>query len=65
MNFVCGGMALEELTRSATREEASEVVGKNLDLYPCENRTCEVRMEHATHALYESSIYALEELSRA
>jgi len=58
------GLLHEELTRSATREEAGEVAGKNLDLYLCANRTCEVGMEHATHAPYESFLYALEELSR-
>jgi len=57
-------VAYEELTRSATREEAGEVAGKNLDLYLCANRTCEVGMEHATHAPYESFVYALEELTR-
>jgi D-lactate dehydrogenase len=56
----------EELTRSATRDEAGEVAGKNLDLYLylCANRTCQVGMEHATHAPYESFLYALEELTR-
>jgi D-lactate dehydrogenase len=58
------GLLHEELTRSATREEAGEVAGKNLDLYLCANRTCEVGMEHATHAPYESFVYALEELTR-
>jgi D-lactate dehydrogenase len=58
------GLLHEELTRSATREEAAEVAGKNLDLYLCANRTCEVGMEHATHAPYESFVYALEELTR-
>jgi D-lactate dehydrogenase len=58
------GLLHEELTRSATKEEALEVAGKNLDLYLCGNRTCEVGMEHATHAPYESFVYALEELSR-
>jgi D-lactate dehydrogenase len=58
------GLLHEELTRSATREEAGEVAGKNLDLYLCANRTCEVGMEHATHAPYESFLYALEELTR-
>jgi hypothetical protein len=33
-------------------------------LYLCANRTCEVWMEHATHAAYESFVYALEELTR-
>ena len=41
-----------------TREEAVEVIGKNLDLYVCANRTCEVGMEHATNAPYESFVYA-------
>ncbi len=58
------GLLHEELTRSATREEADEVAGKNLDLYLCANRTCEVGMEHATGAPYESFLYALEELTR-
>jgi D-lactate dehydrogenase len=58
------GLLHEKLTRSATREEAGEVTGKNLDLYLCANRTCEVGMEHATHAPYESFLYALEELTR-
>lgn len=58
------GLLHEELTRSATSEEASEVTGKNLDLYLCANRTCEVGMEHATHAPYESFVFALEELTR-
>lgn len=59
------GLLHEELTRSATREEAAEVTGKNLNLYLCANRTCEVGMEYATRAPYESFIYALEELTRS
>ena len=58
------GLLHEELTRSATREEAREVAGKKLDLYLCANRTCEVGMEHATRAPYESFLYSLEELTR-
>jgi D-lactate dehydrogenase len=58
------GLLHEELTRSATREEAREVAGKNLDLYLCANRTCEVGMEHATRAPYESFPHSLEELTR-
>ena len=58
------GLLHEELTRSATRDEASEVMGQNLDLYICANRTCEVGMEHATHAPYESFVYSLEKLTR-
>jgi D-lactate dehydrogenase len=59
------GLLHEELNISATREEAGEVAAKNLDLYLCANRTCEVGMEHATQAPYESFLFALEELTRA
>ena len=59
------GLLHEELTRSATRDEAREVMHQNPDLYICANRTCEVGMEHATRAPYESFVYALEELTRA
>jgi D-lactate dehydrogenase len=55
----------EELTRSATRDEAQEVTQRDLNLYLCANRTCEVGMEHATRAPYESFVYGLEELTRA
>jgi hypothetical protein len=48
------GLLHEELTRSATKDEASEVTAQKLDLYLCANRTCEVGIEHATHAPYES-----------
>src|SRR3984957_13499361 len=58
------GLLHEELTRSATQEEAGEVAGKNLNLYLCANRTCEVGMEHATRAPYESFVYALAKLTR-
>jgi D-lactate dehydrogenase len=58
------GLLHEELTRSATEEEAREVTAKKLDLYLCANRTCEVGMEHATQAPYESFVFALEELTR-
>jgi D-lactate dehydrogenase len=58
------GLLHEELTKSATKDEARELEGKNLDLYLCANRTCEVGMEHATGAAYESFVYALEELTR-
>jgi D-lactate dehydrogenase len=58
------GLLHEELTRSATKDEASEVIAKKQDLYLCANRTCEVGMEHATRAPYESFVFALEELTR-
>jgi D-lactate dehydrogenase len=52
-----------DLAKYAT-DAAAEVAGKNLDHYLCANRTCEVAMEHATHAPYESFVYSLEELTR-
>ena len=58
------GLLHEELTRSATHDEAWEVMHQDLDLYICANRTCEVGMEHATRAPYESFVYALEKLTR-
>jgi D-lactate dehydrogenase len=58
------GLLHEELTKSATREEAAELKGRSLDLYVSANRTCEVGMEHATQAPYESFLYALEEITR-
>jgi D-lactate dehydrogenase len=58
------GLLHEELTRSATHDEAREVMQQDLDLYICANRTCEVGMEHATQAPYESFVYALEKLTR-
>ena len=58
------GLLHEELTRSATKEEAREVIANKQNLYLCANRTCEVGMEHATQAPYESFIFALEELTR-
>lgn len=58
------GLLHEELTRSATRDEAQEVTQRDLNLYLCANRTCEVGMEHATRAPYESFVYGLEELTR-
>jgi hypothetical protein len=58
------GLLHEELTKSATREEASEVMRGNHELYLCANRACEVGMEHATRAPYESFVFALEEFTR-
>jgi hypothetical protein len=54
------GLLHEELTRSATHDEAREVMHQDLDLFICANRTCEVGMEHATRGPYESFVYALE-----
>jgi D-lactate dehydrogenase len=58
------GLLHEELTRSATHDEAWEVMHQDLDLYICANRTCEVGMQHATGVPYESFVYSLEKLTR-
>ena len=58
------GLLHEELTRSATRDEAREVMDQELELYLCANRACGVGMEHGTRAPYESFVCALEKLTR-
>jgi D-lactate dehydrogenase len=58
------GLLHEELTRSATQEEAAELRGRDIELYLSANRTCEVGMEHATNEPYESIVFAVEELTR-
>jgi D-lactate dehydrogenase len=58
------GSLHEELTRSATHDEAWEVMHEDIDRYICANRTCEASMEHATRAPYESFVYSLEKLTR-
>lgn len=42
------GLLHEELTKSATREEASEATREDRALYLCANRTCELCMEHSS-----------------
>ncbi|MFL5906934.1 MAG: FAD-binding and (Fe-S)-binding domain-containing protein [Solirubrobacterales bacterium] len=59
------GLLHPELTASATSEEAAELAGSRHDAYLCSNRTCEIALEEATGAAYESFLIPLEELSRA
>ena len=56
------GMLLPELTASATKAEAKEVVGIRADAYLSSNRTCEIGMTRATG---ESYVHVLEQLSLA
>ncbi len=56
------GMLLPELTASATKAEAKEVVGVRADAYLSSNRTCEIGMTRATG---ESYVHVLEQLSLA
>ena len=59
------GMLHPELTASATAPIAREVAERGpFDLHLSSNRTCEVGMERATGAPYESVVIALERLSR-
>jgi D-lactate dehydrogenase len=59
------GLLHPELTASATAEEAAELAGSNHDAYLCGNRTCEIALQEATGAAYESFVIPLELVSRA
>jgi D-lactate dehydrogenase len=58
------GMLHPELTESATAEEAAELAGSSHDAYLCSNRTCEIGLQEATGAAYESFVIPLERISR-
>jgi D-lactate dehydrogenase len=58
------GMLHPELTASATRAEAAEVVAAGADVYLSANRTCEIGLEQATGRPYESIVLALERATR-
>jgi D-lactate dehydrogenase len=59
------GLLHPELTASATAEEAAELQGSRHDAYLCSNRTCEIGLQQATGAAYESFVIPLERVSRA
>lgn len=69
LNSGCCGMAgdrgflFPELTASATRPEASEVVGAHdgADGYYSSTKTCEMAMSDAVRANYESILYLVDE----
>jgi D-lactate dehydrogenase len=56
------GITHPELTASATRPQAEELAGRDFDAYLSSNRTCEIAMERATGAPYESVIQLLARL---
>jgi D-lactate dehydrogenase len=58
------GLLHPELTASATAEEAAELRGSEHDAYLCSNRTCEIGLQGATGAPYESLLITLERISR-
>ena len=58
------GMLHPELTASATADEAAELAGSRHDAYLCSNRTCEIGLQEATGAAYQSFVIPLERISR-
>ncbi len=58
------GFLFPELTESATRREAEEVVATEHDGYFSSSRTCEIGMTRATGRVYRSYIYLLEQATR-
>src|SRR3954454_49636 len=58
------GLLHPELTASATAEEAAELTGSPQDAYLCSNRTCEIGLQAATGAAYESLLIPPERISR-
>ncbi len=58
------GLTHPELTAAATAPEAAELAGHRFDAHLSSNRTCEIGLERATGAPYESFLFLLERLSR-
>jgi D-lactate dehydrogenase len=58
------GLLFPELTASATRSEADEVLSEDYDGYYSTNLPCEMGMSEATGKSYESIVYLIEEASR-
>jgi D-lactate dehydrogenase len=59
------GITNPELTAAATAPEAREVTPHHFEAHLASNRTCEIGLERATGAPYESFLFLLERLSRA
>jgi D-lactate dehydrogenase len=57
-------MLHSELTRSATAEEAAEVLSREFDAYLGSNCTCEIGLNLATGQDYESFVFLLERSTR-
>ncbi|MGA4838102.1 FAD-binding and (Fe-S)-binding domain-containing protein [Streptomyces sp. G45] len=58
------GMLHPELTESATRAEAAEVLSHDYDAHLSANRMCEVGLEQATGRSYRSVLLALDHATR-
>jgi len=59
------GFLFPELTESATRREAAEVMAGQHEGFYSSSRTCEIGMTRATGQAYQSYIYLLERATRA
>ncbi|HEY6555281.1 MAG TPA: FAD-binding oxidoreductase, partial [Vicinamibacteria bacterium] len=58
------GFLFPELTESATRREAAEVMAGQHEGFYSSSRTCEIGMTRATGQVYQSYIYLLEQATR-
>lgn len=58
------GWLVPQLTASATRPEAEEVVAREASGWFSSSRTCEIGMTRATGRVYRSFVHLLEEASR-
>ncbi len=58
------GFLFPELTESATRREAAEVLAGQHDGFYSSSRTCEIGMTRATGQVYRSYLYLLEQATR-
>lgn len=58
------GISHPELTAAATAPEATELAGRDFDAHLSSNRTCEIGLQRATGAPYESVLILLERLTR-
>ncbi|MDR3671340.1 MAG: FAD-binding and (Fe-S)-binding domain-containing protein [Holophaga sp.] len=58
------GLLFPELTASATRAEAAEVMATDCDGHYSSSRTCEIGVTRATGRIYRSFLYLLESATR-
>ena len=59
------GLLHPEVPASAVRDEAADLVGRDLDAYLCSNRTCEIGLQQQqTGRRFESFAFLLERLTR-
>jgi D-lactate dehydrogenase len=58
------GFLVPELTQSATKREAAEILGQQPDSCYSSSRTCEIGMSRATGRVYRSYMYLLEKATR-